>query len=108
MFCWEPVVTGKELLTVRKPTCVICECLTLISRSYLVRQIRVGEHWAVKLTLITDKEKSDYYNDPRKIHFTGNFSLKSSVSPNFLGRKEGDYKFCYRMDSIQAYKRIMA
>lgn len=79
-------------------------CLTLISRSYLVRQIRVGEHWAVKLTLITDKEKSDYYNDPRKTHFIGNISLKSSVSPNFSGRK-GDYKFCYRMDSIQASKR---
>lgn len=107
MFFCEPVIIGKEFLTVRKSTCAICECLTLISRSYLVRQIRVGEHWAVKLTLITDKEKSDFLSDPRKIHFIGNIPLKSSISPNFIGRK-GDYKFCYRIDSVQAYKRIMA
>lgn len=59
-------------------------CLTLISRSYLVGQIRVGEHWAVKLTLVTDKEKSDYLNDPRKIHFYWQHSFEELSQPKLL------------------------
>lgn len=34
--------------------------VSYVSRFYLVRQIRVGECWAIKPTFVIDKKKRDY------------------------------------------------
>lgn len=83
-------------------------CVSYVSRSLSCQANQSGRALGTETDPYHDKEKRDYLNDPRTIHFIGNIPLKTSAQTS-SGHEEGDYKlymYIY-MDSIQTYKRIM-